>query len=121
MAPAARPDFKEFHAAIPSRWAIKYRSWLRPILGRQYVDNVVTVGFYRTEASLANHEYVLKQQRSTDVDNSSLPYPPLTAEQWALLQKFTRLEEVKGWPITDDDLEHIGRIPNLRFFYGSGR
>lgn len=82
MAPARRSSFKELHSIIPSRWTMKYRNWLRPVVGQHYVDNVVSVGFHRTEAVLANRDDILQQYRERKLiqtdkfnDRSSLPCP----------------------------------------------
>lgn len=85
------PGFKEIHSHIPSKWAMKCRSWLRPVFGQHYVDNVVTVVFR------AKGRY----------------YPSLTSKNLNLLKRLKKLEEVRG-RFTDDELEHISCIPNLR-------
>ena len=124
---AQQPGFKELHSVIPTRWNIRVRQWMRPILGQHFVDNVVTIGFWRNDAMLASDEFVQEQIRQRNLantagfqDHASLAYPTLTRDQWKQIQKLKRLEEIHIFDnmVTDDDMRSIAQLLSLRLVFG---
>ena len=106
MPAAQRPGFRKLHSHIPSRLVMKLRDLIRPHLGTDLVDSVVTVGV-----------------RGGDLPpslNNPQPTRRLTEEEWGYLQRLPSLEEIhiSGRVITDEDMPFLSQIPNLRIIIG---
>jgi hypothetical protein len=104
---AQRTGFRELHSHIPSRFALKLRDRVRPFLGTDLVDNVVTVGFSSGGPS-------------GPIPVNAKPTRKLTEEEWGYLHKLQTLEEIQmfGAAITDEDMPFLSQVPNLRVIVG---
>ena len=56
--------FRALPSTVPTRWAKRYRNWVRPLFGQHSIDKVVSVSFFREEAIAANHDFIRKREDS---------------------------------------------------------
>lgn len=101
-----RARSKPLHTHIPSRLSLRLRGMMRPYLGKNAIDNIVTVGFsdFVPMGGLPEDE---REDRK------------LTEQEWSYLRKLNKLEEVKfhGW-VTDEDMPFVASLPRLRVIIG---